>query len=75
MTPRVQQHTYRCECGRSCAVDPMTQDEFQWRCDTCGRNGHLAWAHADDPPAFEADAPGLFDAAPVDGTEDDKEGI
>ena len=64
----VQQNTYRCECGRSCRVEPQTPYEFDWRC-ICHRAGTIAWAHAADPPQFKADAPGLFDAAPVDGNE------
>ena len=68
MTLRVQQSTFRCECWRACRVEPQTPYEYNWRC-ACGRAGSISWAHIDDPPESEADTPGLFDAAPVDGNE------
>jgi hypothetical protein len=51
---RVQEPTFRCDCGKEAPVTRVTDYEFDVVC-PCGWAYRLSWAHEFDPPVF---APG-----------------
>jgi hypothetical protein len=66
---RVQDATFRCDCGKDAPVTPgATPWEFDVTC-ACGWAYRLSWAHRDPPPHFAPPArlperaePRLWDA-------------
>ena len=54
-----QSLAYRCDCGASVAVSPVTAYEFSWRC-ACGRAGVISWFHGSAPPVFHPEELPLF---------------
>lgn len=52
---KLQESTYRCECGSTAPVERIAEYEFHAECPACGRITVLSWAHDEPAPAFEAE--------------------